>query len=49
MLALRFLLGLLAATIGAALIAIPEIAGIATWKWVLAVIGLGLFVTLGRD
>ena len=49
MLALRFLLGLLAATIGAALIAIPEIAGVATWKWVLGIIGLGVFVALGRD
>jgi hypothetical protein len=27
----------------AMLLAVPEIAGVATWKWVLGVIGLALF------
>jgi hypothetical protein len=38
--------GALAAA-GAALIAVPEIWGIATWKWLLGIVGAWLFVTAG--
>jgi hypothetical protein len=37
-----------AAAVMAALLAIPEIAGVATWKWVLGAIGLVLFRAGGR-
>jgi hypothetical protein len=33
----------------AMMVAVPEIAGIATWKFVLAAAGLGLFVLAGRS
>ena len=36
------------AAVMAALLVIPEIAGVATWKWVLGVIGLALFLAGGR-
>ena len=36
------------AAAGAALFAIPEIWGIATWKWALGIVGAWLFVTAGR-
>ncbi len=39
----RALVALLIAAVAAALLVIPEIAGVATWKWVLGVIGLALF------
>ena len=39
----RALVGLGVAAVAAALLLIPEIAGVATWKWVLGVIGLALF------
>lgn len=32
----------------AVLLAVPEIAGIATWKWVLGAIGLALFLAGSR-
>ena len=36
------------ALVMAALLAIPEIAGVATWKWVLGAIGLVLFLAGSR-
>jgi hypothetical protein len=45
--ALNLLVAAAAAAILAAMVAVPEIAGVSTWKIVLAVIGLGLFVAGG--
>jgi hypothetical protein len=45
----KVLLGGLVAVIVALPFAIPEIAGVATWKIVLAAIGLVLFAIAGRD
>ena len=36
------------AAVMATLLAVPEIGGVATWKWVLGLIGLALFVAGGR-
>jgi hypothetical protein len=44
----RALAAILIAAAGALLLAVPEIAGVATWKWVLGAIGLVLFVASGR-
>ena len=37
-----------AAAVMAAVLAVPEIGGVATWKWVLGAIGLVLFAAGGR-
>ncbi len=39
---------ILVAAVAAVLLAVPEIAGVATWKWVLGAIGLALFLAGGR-
>jgi hypothetical protein len=44
----RALPAVLIAATGALLLAVPEILGIATWKWALGVLGLVLFVAGGR-
>jgi hypothetical protein len=44
----RLLIAVGLAAAGAALFAVPEIWGIATWKWLLGVVGAWLFVTAGR-
>ncbi len=44
----RAIVALVIAAVGAALLLIPEIAGVATWKWVLGVIGLALFLAGSR-
>jgi hypothetical protein len=36
------------AAIAAALMVVPTILGVATWKWVLGVLGLVIFVSAGR-
>jgi hypothetical protein len=46
--ATRLLVAAALAAAGAALIAVPEIWGIATWKWLLGIAGASLFVTAGR-
>ncbi len=44
----RAIVALVIAAVAAALLLIPEIAGVATWKWVLGVIGLALFLAGSR-
>jgi hypothetical protein len=44
----RVIPALLIAAALASLVAIPEIAGVATWKWVLGLVGLVLFIAAGR-
>ena len=44
----RIAAGLLFALVAAALVAMPSIFGVATWKWVLGAIGLAIFVSAGR-
>jgi hypothetical protein len=44
----RLLVAAVLAAAGAALFAVPAIWGIATWKWMLGVVGAWLFVTAGR-
>lgn len=39
----RVILAVIVAAAAAVLLAVPEIAGVATWKWVLGAIGLALF------
>jgi hypothetical protein len=46
--AARLLVAAMLAAAGAALIAVPEIWGIATWKWLMGIAGAALFVTAGR-
>ena len=36
------------AAIAAALMVVPTILGVATWKWVLGAVGLVIFVSAGR-
>jgi hypothetical protein len=36
------------AAIAAALLVVPTILGVATWKWVLGAVGLAIFVSAGR-
>jgi len=36
------------AAIAAALMVVPTILGVATWKWVLGAVGLAIFVSAGR-
>jgi len=45
---MRAIVALVIAAVAAALLLIPEIAGVATWKWVLGVIGLALFLAGSR-
>lgn len=45
----RLSLGILAALVAAILVLKPTIAGISTWKVVLGVLGLALFVMAGFD
>jgi hypothetical protein len=45
---IRIAAGLALAVVAAALVAVPSIFGVATWKWVLGVIGLAIFVSAGR-
>jgi hypothetical protein len=44
----RVVPALLIAAALALLVAVPEIAGVATWKWVLGLVGLVVFVAAGR-
>ena len=44
----NIVVGALAAAVVAFTIAVPSVYGIATWKYLLAVIGLMLFVLAGR-
>jgi hypothetical protein len=44
----RMVGAILIAGVMAVLLAVPEIAGVATWKWVLGAIGLALFLAGGR-
>ena len=44
----RLLVAAALAGAGAALLAVPEIWGIATWKWLCGIAGAWLFVTAGR-
>ena len=44
----RMIAGLGVALVGAVLLAVPAILGVATWKWVLGAIGLAIFVSAGR-
>jgi len=44
----RIALGLTAATVLAVVLTVPQIFGIETWKWILGLIGLALFVSSGR-
>jgi hypothetical protein len=45
----RLTLGILVALIAAMLVLQPTVAGISTWKVVLGVVGLALFVMAGFD
>ncbi len=45
---IRLAAGLAVAVVAAALAVVPSIFGVATWKWVLGVIGLVIFVSAGR-
>jgi hypothetical protein len=45
----NILAGSLVAVIGAVLLLVPSIGGVATWKVVLGVLGLALFIAAGRD
>ena len=45
---IRVVAGLAVALVIAALVAVPSVFGVATWKWVLGAIGLALFVAGGR-
>lgn len=45
---IRIAAGLGLAAVAATLAAVPSILGVATWKWVLGVIGLAIFVSAGR-
>ena len=45
---IRIAAGLAFAVVAAALVAVPSILGVATWKWVLGIIGLAIFVSAGR-
>ena len=45
---IRIAAGLGIAVVAAALATVPAILGVATWKWVLGVIGLAIFVSAGR-
>ena len=44
----RLVIAVALAAAGATLLAVPEIWGIATWKWLLGIVGAWLFVTAGR-
>ncbi len=44
----RITLGLAVAAILAAALTVPSVFGIETWKWVLGLIGLALFVSSGK-
>jgi hypothetical protein len=44
----RTVAAIVIAGVMALLLAVPEIAGVATWKWVLGAIGLALFLAGGR-
>ena len=46
--AMRIAVGLIIAVAAAFVMTVPEIGGVATWKWVLAAIGLAVFVAGGR-
>ena len=43
----RLASGVAVAAVVALLIAVPRVAGVETWKWVLGVIGLALFLVGG--
>ena len=45
---MRAIVALVIAAVAATLLLIPEIAGVATWKWVLGVVGLALFLAGSR-
>ena len=45
---IRIVAGLMIALVAAALVVVPSIFGVATWKWVLGAAGLALFVSAGR-
>jgi len=45
---IRIAAGLGLAAVGAVLMTVPTILGVATWKWVLGVVGLLIFVAGGR-
>ena len=43
----RLAWGVVAAAVLAVLIAVPRVAGVETWKWVLGVVGLVMFLAGG--
>ncbi|HEV3062528.1 MAG TPA: hypothetical protein VGY48_30045 [Vicinamibacterales bacterium] len=43
----RLVAGVAVAVVAAWLMAVPRVAGVETWKWVLGVIGLALFLVGG--
>jgi hypothetical protein len=45
----NIVLGAVTALVGAFTLAVPSIHGVSTWKYVLAAIGVMLFVVAGRD
>jgi hypothetical protein len=45
---IRIAAGLALAAVGAVLMTVPDILGVATWKWVLGIVGLMIFVAGGR-
>jgi uncharacterized membrane protein YeiH len=44
----RIVLGILVAGVIALMLAVPQIGGVDTWKWVLGAIGLAVFLAAGR-
>lgn len=45
---IRAVAGVGIALAAAVLMTVPEILGVATWKWVLGLVGLAIFVSGGR-
>jgi hypothetical protein len=45
----NIVLGGIAAVVAALTVAVPSVHGISTWKYVLAAIGVMLFLAAGRD
>jgi hypothetical protein len=45
----RLSLGLAVAAVPAIVVFVPTIAGVSTWKWVLGIVGLMIFMLAGRQ